>query len=148
MAFDPQTLHGLPPQDFVALVKRTPDQEMAADFAGEHREAMLDSVFARFPQQFRPDKAGDRSARIDFRITGGPDGSSDTYAVVVENGECRIDKHPSVESDLSLTMGPPEFLKLVTGNGNPAMMFMMGKIKARGDVGLATGLATWFDSPS
>jgi putative sterol carrier protein len=109
---------------------------------------MLDSVFARFPQQFRPDKAGDRSARIDFRITGGPDGSSDTYAVVVENGECRIDKHPSVESDLSLTMGPPEFLKLVTGNGNPAMMFMMGKIKARGDVGLATGLATWFDSPS
>ena len=147
MAIDPQTLHGLPPADFVALVKRTSDKEIEADFGGQHREQLLDSVFERFPQQFRPEKAGDRSARIDFRITGGPDGGSDTYAVVVENGECRVDKHPSAEPDLSLMMGPAEFLKLVTGSGNPAMMFMMGKIKARGDVGLATGLANWFQSP-
>ncbi len=148
MAIDPQTLHGLSPSEFVALVKRTSDKEVEADFGGEHREQLLDSVFARFPQQFRPDTAGGRSARIDFRITGGPDGGSDTYAVVVDGGECSIDKHPDTESDLSLMMGPAEFLKLVTGTGNAAMMFMMGKIKARGDVGLATGLANWFESPS
>jgi len=147
MAIDPQTLHGLSSSEFVALVKRTSDKEVEADFGGEHREQLLDSVFARFPQQFRPEKAGDRSARIDFRITGGPDGGSDTYAVVVEGGECSIDKRPDTEPDLSLMMGPAEFLKLVTGTGNPAMMFMMGKIKARGDVGLATGLANWFESP-
>jgi putative sterol carrier protein len=148
MAIDPQTLSGLSSSEFVALVKRTSDKEVEADFGGEHREELLDSVFGRFPQQFRPDKAGDRSARIDFRITGGPGGGSDTYAVVVEGGECRVDKGPDVEPDLSLMMGPAEFLKLVTGTGNPAMMFMMGKIKARGDVGLATGLANWFESPS
>ncbi len=147
MAIDPQTLHGLPAADFVALVKRTSDKEIANDFAGEHREALLDSVFARFPQQFRPEKAAGRSARIDFRITGGPDGGSDTYAVVVQDGECTIDKHPTAAPDLSLMMGPAEFLGLITGAGNPAMMFMMGKIKARGDVGLATGLANWFESP-
>ena len=28
MAIDPQTLHGLPPAEFVALVKRTSDQEI------------------------------------------------------------------------------------------------------------------------
>ncbi len=37
-------------------------------------------------------------------------------------------------------LGPVEFLKLITGTGNPAMMFMMGKVKARGDLGLASGL--------
>ncbi len=43
--------------------------------------------------------------------------------------------------------GPAEFLKLIAGTGNPAMMFMMGKIKARGDLGLATALGTWFETP-
>ena len=49
--------------------------------------------------------------------------------------------------DLSLQLGPAEFLKLITGTGNPAMMFMMGKVKAKGDLGLATALATWFETP-
>jgi putative sterol carrier protein len=148
MALDPQTLHGLPGAEFVALVKRTPDAEIASDFAGEHREPLLDSLFRRFPRQFRADKAGDRSARIDFRITGGPDGSSDTYSVVVANGQCTVERPPTAEPDLSLMMGPPEFLKLITGTGNPAMMFMMGKVKARGDMAVAGALSNWFDSAS
>jgi putative sterol carrier protein len=148
MAIDPQTLHGLPSDEFVALVKNTSDKELAADFGGEHREALLDSVFARFPLQFRPEKAGDRSARIEFHITGGPGGGTDTYAVVVEHGTCSIERPPNAPADLSLTMGPAEFLKVVTGNGNPAMMFMMGKIKASGDLGLAGALGNWFESPS
>ena len=123
------------------------DQEIRDDLAGPHRKGVLDSVFARFPQQFRPDKAGDRSARIDFRVTGGPGDSSDTYAVVVENGTCRVEEGASENADLSLVLGPAEFLKLVTGTGNPAMMFMMGKIKASGDLGLAAGLANWFEAP-
>ena len=75
-----------------------------------------------------------------------PGDSSDTYAVVVENGTCRIEPGASDAPDLSLMLGPVEFFKLITGSGNPAMMFMMGKIKARGDIGLATALANWFDN--
>ena len=44
-------------------------------------------------------------------------------------------------------LGPAEFLKLITGTGNPAMMFMMGKVKARGDLGLASGLAELVRGP-
>ena len=147
MALDPQTLSSLEPAQFVALVKGMSDQEIRDDLAGPHRKGVLDSVFARFPQQFRPDKAGDRSARIDFRVTGGPGDSSDSYAVVVENGTCRVEEGSSEKADLSLVLGPAEFLRLVTGTGNPAMMFMMGKVKASGDLGLAAGLANWFESP-
>ncbi len=148
MAIDPQTFDSLSPAEFVDLVKRSPDKELAADFGGEHRTALLDAVFARFPRQFRADKAGDRRARIDFTITGAADGGSDTYAVAVDQGECHVEKPPTTGPDLALTMGPVEFLKLVSGTGNPAMMFMMGKIKASGDLGLATALANWFESPS
>ncbi|HEU5242356.1 MAG TPA: SCP2 sterol-binding domain-containing protein [Ornithinibacter sp.] len=147
MALDPQTLSTLEPAQFVALVKGMSDQEIRDDLAGPHRKGVLDSVFSRFPQSFRPDKAGDRSARIDFRVTGGPGDSSDTYAVVVERGTCRVEEGASESPDLSLVLGPAEFLKLVTGTGNPAMMFMMGKVKASGDLGLAAGLANWFEAP-
>ncbi len=147
MALDPQTLAALGPADFVALVKNTSDREIRDDLAGEHRAALLDAIFERFPQQFRPDKAGERSARIDFRITGGPGDSSDTYAVAVADRACTVEKDPTLEPDLALTMGPAEFLKIITGTGNPAMMFMMGKVKARGDLGMAAGLASWFEPP-
>ena len=68
-------------------------------------------------------------------------------SLVVENGTCTVEKDPTAAPDLSLQLGPAEFLKLITGTGNPALMFMMGKIKAKGDLGLATGLASWFETP-
>jgi putative sterol carrier protein len=146
MALHPELLENMSEPEFVALIKATPDQEIRDDFAGEHRGPLLDAIFARFPHQFRPDKAGDRTARIDFRVTGGPGETSDTYGVLVENGTCTVEKGAAESPDLSLMMGPAEFLKLITGTGNPAMMFMMGKVKARGDLGLASALSNWFES--
>ena len=58
-----------------------------------------------------------------------------------------VEKGAGESPDLSLMLGPAEFLKLITGTGNPAMMFMMGKVKASGDLGLASGLANWFEAP-
>jgi putative sterol carrier protein len=147
MPLNPETIASLSPAGLFALIKGMSDADIRADLGGEHRREILEAVFAHFPAQFRPDKAGDRSARIDFRITGGPGDSSDTYAVVVEDGTCRIEPGASESADLSLMLGPVEFLKLITGTGNPAMMFMMGKIKARGDLGLAGALSNWFESP-
>ena len=147
MALDPQTLSTLEPGQFVTLVKAMSDQQIRDELGGPHRRAILDAVFSRFPQQFRPEKAGDRSARIDFRVTGGPGDSSDTYGVVVDHGTCTVEKGTGDAPDLSLMLGPAEFLKIITGTGNPAMMFMMGRIKARGDLGLASGLANWFEAP-
>jgi putative sterol carrier protein len=147
MALNPELLETMSSAEFVALVKGTSDREIRDDFAGGHRGALLDAIFARFPQQFRPEKAGDRTARIDFRITGGPGDSSDTYGVVVDHGTCTVEKGAGDAPDLSLMLGPAEFLKIITGTGNPAMMFMMGKVKARGDLGMASGLANWFEPP-
>jgi putative sterol carrier protein len=147
VALDPQTLSTLEPGQFVTLVKAMSDQQIRDELGGPHRRAILDAVFSRFPQQFRPERAGDRSARIDFRVTGGPGDSSDTYGVVVDHGTCRVEKGAGQAPDLSLMLGPAEFLKLITGTGNPAMMFMMGKVKARGDLGMASGLANWFEPP-
>ena len=147
MSLNPETIASLSPAGLFEHIMSMSDADIRADLGGEYRREILEAVFAHFPAQFRADKAGDRSARIDFRITGGPGDSSDTYAVVVEDGTCRIEPGASESPDLSLMLGPVEFLKLITGSGNPAMMFMMGKIKARGDIALAGALSTWFETP-
>ena len=64
------------------------------------------------------------------------------------DGTCTVEKGAAENPDLSLMLGPAEFLKLITGTGNPAMMFMMGKVKARGDLGLASGSPTGSRPPS
>lgn len=147
MDLDPSSFGTMPPKEFAALVKSLKDKEINELMGGDLRDQILDAIFARFPEQFRPEKAGDKTARINFRITGGPGGSSDTYAIVVDQGTCAIEKHPETEPSVSIMTAPAEFARLITATGNPVMMFMTGKVKARGDLSLATALQTWFDLP-
>ena len=74
-------------------------------------------------------------------------GGTDTYEVVIENGTCFTSETAERDPKLSLTMGPVEFLRIVSGSGNPVMMFMTGKLKAKGDLGLAASIQNLFDMP-
>jgi hypothetical protein len=145
--FDPSTFSNVDPQQFAKLVKSTPDAQIKQVMQSDHRGKILDEVFGRMPSLFRPDRAGSTNAVIHWNVTDRPDGGVDTYEVVIENGACTLSETPARDPKLSLTMGPVEFLKVVTGGGNPVMMFMTGKLKAKGDLGLAANIANLFDIP-
>ncbi|HEY0001895.1 MAG TPA: SCP2 sterol-binding domain-containing protein [Actinoplanes sp.] len=145
--FNPASLSSIGPKEFAQLVKTTPDAQIAEVMAGESRTKILDEVFNRMPSLFRPEKAGTTTAVIHWIITGGADGASDTYETVIEDGACTVTNQPVREPKLAMTMDPVTFLKVVTGDGNPMMMFMTGKIKAKGDLGLAANVAKLFDIP-
>jgi len=134
------------PKDFAKLVKTTPESQIKEVMAGDLRGPILDAVFGRMPALFRADKAGKTNAVIHWIVTGGADGA-DTYEVVVDNGTCTLNKKPEHEPRVAVTLGPVEFLKLVSGNLNPVMAFMTGKLKAKGDLGLAANLNNLFDIP-
>ena len=145
--FNPDALASIGPKEFAQLVKSTPDSQIAEVMAGDSRAKILDEVFNRMPTLFRPEKAGNTTAVIHWIITGGAGGTSDTYETVIENGACTVTNQPVREPKLSMTMDPVTFLKVVSGDGNPMMMFMTGKIKANGDLGLAANVAKLFDIP-
>ncbi|MGI5212417.1 SCP2 sterol-binding domain-containing protein [Plantactinospora sp. CA-290183] len=145
--FDPAHFASVEPEQFAKLVKSTPDDKLAEVMRGELRGTVLDAVFSRMPALFRADRAGSTNAVIHWTITGGPDGASDTYEIVISDGTCQVSETPSHEPKLALTMGPVEFLKIVSGGANPVMMFMTGKLKAKGDLGLAANIANLFDIP-
>ncbi|WP_433827940.1 SCP2 sterol-binding domain-containing protein [Actinoplanes sp. CA-015351] len=145
--FSPESLSSIGPKEFTQLVKSTPDSKIAEVMTSDVRPKILDEVFNRMPTLFRADKAGNTSAVIHWIITGGAGGSSDSYETVIENGACTVTNQPVREPKLAMTMDALTFLKVVAGDGNPMMLFMTGKIKAKGDLSLAASIAKLFDIP-
>ena len=145
--FDQADLSSVDPQHFHQLVKDTPADQLKAALQGEHRTTILDEVFGRMPTTFRADRAGNTNAVIHWNVGDRPDGGVDTYEVVIANGTCTLSPKPEHDPKLALTLGAVDFLKVVSGNGNPVMLFMTGKLKAKGDLGLAANIANLFDIP-
>jgi putative sterol carrier protein len=135
------------PKQFAQLVKNAPDSQLADIMNSPQRKTILDTIFSRFPELFRADRAGSTNAVIHWNITGAPDGGADSYELVIADGACTLSPSPDQDPKLSITVGPVDFLKVVSGVGNPMMMFMTGKLKAKGDLGLAANIANLFDIP-
>lgn len=145
--FDLSSIKTMEPGEFSKLVKSTPDEKINEVMTGANRTEILDEIFSRFPKLFRADRAGSTNAVIHWAISGRPDGGEDTYQVVIENGTCTTSSEADREPRLTINLGPVDFLKVVSGAGNPMMMFMTGKLKAKGDMGLAANIANLFDLP-
>jgi putative sterol carrier protein len=142
--FDPANFAAAEPAAFAAYVKSASKEQLEGLLAGEHRKAILDEIFSRFTKQFRVDRAGATNAVIHWTVAGG---SEDKYELVIADGGCTLSPSPAAEPKLAVTTRGVDFLQLVTGNANPMMMAMTGKLKIKGDMGLAANLANLFDLP-
>lgn len=135
------------PKQFAQFIKSSSNDQINAAMHGDMRYKVLNEVFGRMPALFRPDRAGSTNAVIHWTIGDAPDGGYDTYELVIADGACTLSPKPEHEPKLALTLGQADFLKVVSGNANPVMMFMTGKLKAKGDLGLAAKIADLFDIP-
>jgi putative sterol carrier protein len=144
---DPSEFSSVDPARFATLVKDASREQLAELMAGTGRAKILTEIFDRFPTLFRADRAGNTNAVIHWVIGGRADGGEDAYEVVIADGECTVSATPSAEPKLTVSLPGPEFLQLLSGSGNPMMMFMTGKLKAKGDLALAANLANLFDLP-
>ncbi|WP_326701018.1 SCP2 sterol-binding domain-containing protein [Streptomyces sp. NBC_01754] len=133
------------PEEFARIVKGLSGGQLGEVMSGDLRARVLGAVFGRMRQQFRPEAAGALKALIRWKITGESDV---VYETSIADGACTVTEGRSeAEPRTTLVMGDADFLKLVSGNGNPVTMFMMRKLKVAGDVGLASGLTRYFDIP-
>jgi putative sterol carrier protein len=145
--FDPSSFASVDPSQFTQMVRSSSKDQLESVMSSDHRAKILDEIFSRFPSQFRADRAGSTNAVLHWNITGRPDGSADTYELVIADGACTLSPTPQAEPKLAVTIGGADFLQLISGAANPMMMFMTGKLKAKGDLGLAANLANLFDLP-
>ncbi|MEU2787923.1 SCP2 sterol-binding domain-containing protein [Streptomyces sp. NPDC007100] len=133
------------PEEFARIVKGLSGKEIGRLARGELRERVLGEVFGRMGRQFRPENAGALRAVIRWRITGEWEA---VYETTLADGVCTVREGTGEEEPrLTLAMGDAEFLRLVSGNGNPVTMVLTRKVKVSGDLGLAANMNRYFDIP-
>jgi putative sterol carrier protein len=97
--------------------------------------------FAAMPGRFRPDKASGTSAVIQYDISG--DGGG-TWNAVIKDGACTVNQGSAATPNLTLSISAQDWLDMLSGKQSGQMLFMSGKLKVKGDMGLAMKLGSMF----
>ena len=97
--------------------------------------------FDLMPSRFKPDKAGGVNAVIQYDIAGEGGG---TWHATIKDGKCTVTSGPAANPNLTLTMSGQDWLDMLTGKVSGQMAFMSGKLKLKGDMGLAMKIGSMF----
>ena len=84
-----------------------------------------------------PSAAEGINAVFQFNVTGDNGG---TWVIDARPGQAGVSEGPSDDAQCHITIADTDWLALTSGKANPMNMFMMGKIKLQGDMGLAMKL--------
>ncbi len=98
-------------------------------------------TFDQMAGRFRADKAAGTNATVQYDISG--DGGG-TWHAVIKDGACSVKEGAVTDPNLTLQMGAQDWLDMTTGKQSGQMLFMSGKLKLKGDMGLAMKLGSMF----
>ncbi|MDS0134141.1 MULTISPECIES: SCP2 sterol-binding domain-containing protein [unclassified Amycolatopsis] len=145
-AFD---LSKVEPARFASLVASASRAQLESVVADRSlRERVLDEIFARMGAHIRPDRARDVQAVVHWRLSGGAgEGGFDRYETTIAHGSCTVSRSMHATPRVTITIAPADFFRLITHQATPAVLFVTGRIKVKGDLAFAAGLIGFFDLP-
>jgi putative sterol carrier protein len=97
--------------------------------------------FEAMPGRFRADKATGTTATIQYDISG--DGGG-TWNAVIKDGACAVNQGAATNPNLTLMIAAQDWIDMLSGKQSGQMLFMSGKLKVKGDMGLAMKLGSMF----
>ena len=103
--------------------------------------ATVKETFDNMGSRFRADKAAGVNATIQYDITGDQGG---TWHAVIKDGACAVNAGAAATPNLTLSMSSQDWLDMIGGKLSGQMAFMSGKLKLKGDMGLAMKLGSMF----
>jgi putative sterol carrier protein len=102
-------------------------------------------VFDRMPEALLPEKAATTKAMIQFDLSGDQGGK---WWVKIHEGKAESGKGDAPEPpQLTLLADAADYVKISLGQLDGTAAFMSGKLKIKGDMGLAIKFATLFRRP-
>ena len=101
-----------------------------------------DDLFQAIPTRLIPEKAGSTSATIAFDLSGDQAGK---WWIKVHDGTAESGKgEPSEAPKLTILADAGDLVKILLGQMDGTSAFMQGKLKIKGDMGLAIKMLTMF----
>ena len=101
----------------------------------------IKQVFEAMPEQFNADAASGVDAVFQFDLTGDDGGK---YWVKVQDQQLSIEEGEHDNPSITIISSADDYLKLANGDINAMNAFMQGKVKVKGNMGLAMKLQSMF----
>ena len=101
-------------------------------------------VIEAMPSLFQPDKAGNTNATIQFDLSGDQAGK---WYLTVADGHASASEGQVEKPNLTFLADGRDVVKIFTGKMDPTAAFMSGKLKIKGDMGLAMRMQSMFRRP-
>jgi len=98
-------------------------------------------TFEAMTGRFRADKSAGTNAVIQYDVSG--DGGG-TWHAVIKDGTCLVQAGAGTSANLTLQIASQDWLDMLSGKQSGQMLFMSGKLKVKGDMGLAMKLGSMF----
>jgi putative sterol carrier protein len=98
-------------------------------------------TFDAMASRFQPSKATGGNSTIQCDITGARGG---TWHAVIKDGTCAVNEGAAATPNLTLGMSSQDWLDMIGGKLSGQMAFMSGKLKLKGDMGLAMKVGSLF----
>jgi putative sterol carrier protein len=128
---------------------RRTDGRVLRQLAQEERMSEVqmtpDQIVEALPQYLIPEKAGSTNATIVFELSGTEAGK---WWVKIHDGKAESGKgDPPEAANLTLLADGGDWVKIMMGKLDGTAAFMQGKLKIKGDMGLAIKMQTLFKRP-
>lgn len=137
-------------EEIVALVAATSDQDLQRLVTDDAvRAAAVGSVLARLEEYAVPERLARVDATVAFRLEL-PKRGEESYILVFEDGEVTVVPPPvdrTAVADVTITCGVLEFVRLVTGGVNAALLYLGNRLGIEGDELLALDVGGMFRVP-
>ncbi len=105
-----------------------------------------DQIVEHLPNYLIPEKAGSTKGVIQFDLSGDQAGR---WWVKIHDGVAESGKGDAPETpNLTMLADANDFVKIMTGQMDGTAAFMQGKLKIKGDMGLAIKMQSLFRRPS
>jgi len=134
------------PDEYARLVREASDDDLQSGL-DENGELIIEQIFQAMPGQLRSHHTEGVSVVADWRIRDvGPSGEL-LGQVAIADGQCTVERDGHVPADVSFGVRGIDFIKLITGNAHGPRLFLLGRLKIRGDLLKAARFQSYFQAP-
>ncbi len=135
------------PEVIVRLVDAAPDDELRALLATAHiRDAAVHHVLHRLEEFAIPERLRQVNGVVEF-VVEVPKAAAERHALVFDGHTVGVLEGDVADPDVTIETGILDFVRLVSGGRNAALLLLGGRLRVLGDEGLALAVGGVFQVP-